>query len=56
MKLIFEPFFRGRQYKSVEGQGIGLPLTKKILDLHQGNIKVRSEKNKETIFEIALKK
>ena len=56
MKSIFEPFFRGSQYKSVEGQGIGLPLTKKILDLHQGNIKVRSEKNKETIFEIALKK
>lgn len=43
---LFVPFFRGESQKNVEGHGIGLPLTKKIILLHKGTIHVTSTHNK----------
>jgi two-component system sensor histidine kinase ArlS len=43
---LFVPFFRGESQKNVEGHGIGLPLTKKIIHLHKGTIEVESTHNK----------
>lgn len=54
--LIFKPFFRSDKHKNIQGQGIGLPLTKKIVDLHDARLELYSEEGKETIFQIVLKK
>jgi signal transduction histidine kinase len=43
---IFVPFFTTRQY----GSGIGLSISKQIMRVHGGNLKVRSVPNKETLF------
>ena len=43
---IFIPFFTTRE----QGNGIGLSLSRQIMRLHGGSLKVRSTPNKETIF------
>ena len=43
---IFVPFFTTRQ----NGSGIGLSISKQIMRVHGGNLKVRSVPNKETVF------
>lgn len=52
---IFEPFFRGRSGKKVKGFGIGLPLAKRILDIHQGSISIKSIPNETTSVTIVLR-
>lgn len=55
--MIFTPFYRGRYSTSnVPGYGIGLALCKRIVQLHQGNIELYSEKNKGTHFTAKLPK
>ena len=54
MKSIFTPFFRGSNKSFAEGNGIGLSLTHKIIELHQGGILVESVPAK-TIFTVKLK-
>jgi signal transduction histidine kinase len=54
MALIFEPFYRSNKTAEMKGHGIGLALTKKILDLHNCEIKVHSEKNSGTTFTLHL--
>ncbi len=51
---LFTPFYRGSNKKLVDGNGVGLSLTKKIIDLHQGRIAVSSIKNKGTIFTLTF--
>lgn len=55
---IFEKFFRGdkSREKDIAGTGLGLAVTKKIIDAHKGEIKVRSEVGKGTNFQIFLPK
>ena len=43
---IFVPFFTTRQ----NGSGIGLSISKQIMRVHGGNLKVKSQPNKETVF------
>ena len=47
-------FYRGVQNKDVEGHGIGMALTKKIILLHQGSIAVYSKEGEGTSFVIKL--
>lgn len=47
---IFEPFFSGKK----EGMGIGLYLTKKIIEAHEGKIDFESQLGKGTIFSIQM--
>jgi signal transduction histidine kinase len=47
---IYTPFYRGDNKKFADGNGIGLPLTKKIIQLHQGEITLLSEAGKGTTF------
>jgi signal transduction histidine kinase len=51
---IFEPFFRVKTNKKIQGFGIGLPLAKRIVDLHRGTISVESVPNHTTVFKITL--
>lgn len=51
---IFTPFYRGENKQFADGNGIGLPLTKKIISLHKGNIYVSSDTNTGTIFTVEL--
>lgn len=51
---LFTLFYRGEQEKAIEGHGIGMPLSQKIISLHQGNIVVHSEQGKGTTFVVEL--
>lgn len=51
---LFTLFYRGEQEKAIEGHGIGMPLSQKIISLHQGNIAVHSEQGKGTTFVVEL--
>lgn len=54
--LLFERFYRIESHDSIirRGTGIGLALTKELVDLHKGKIMVESEENKGTCFTILL--
>lgn len=51
---IFKRFYRSRFSKDTQGVGLGLPLTKAIIEAHSGTIEVDSDLGKETIFIINL--
>lgn len=51
---IFEPFYRSEMTMTVKGHGIGLALTKRIIELHRGRINVESVVGKGTTFRITL--
>lgn len=47
---IFKRFYRSKFSKDTQGVGLGLPLTKSIIQSHEGNIQVHSTLNKGTTF------
>jgi signal transduction histidine kinase len=54
LKHIFQPFFRAGNAKKVAGHGLGLSLTDKILEIHQGRITLNSELNVGTEVKIFI--
>jgi PAS domain S-box-containing protein len=40
---LFEPFYRGKNVRTIPGTGLGLAVVKKCVDLHQGKIEITSE-------------
>ncbi len=54
LQNIFTVFYRGKNKKFAEGNGIGLSLTSKIISLHKGTIHVSSKLNQETNFTVEL--
>lgn len=51
---VFNPFFTGDKSHNKEGSGLGLPLTKNIVEKLGGKISFSSEQNKGTIFIVEL--
>ncbi|GAB3705564.1 HAMP domain-containing sensor histidine kinase [Spirosoma flavus] len=56
IKSIYEPFFRAQNVKRIQGHGVGLPLTYRIVQLHHGQISVDSALDKGTTFTVRLPK
>jgi signal transduction histidine kinase len=54
LATIFEPFKRGANTKKIKGHGIGLSLTKRIIELHSAKLKVQSNELDGTVFEVVL--
>lgn len=54
MDHIFENFYQGDTSHSIEGNGLGLPLVKRIVQLCGGYVTVASEQGKGTSFYISL--
>lgn len=57
LPYIFQPFYKSDKNRSAvyKGAGLGLSLSKKIIDLHNGDIEIKSQKNIGTEIYILLK-
>lgn len=51
---IFDKFYQGDSAHKSEGNGLGLAITKRILELHNGEIYVKGNPSKGTVFTIVL--
>ncbi|MGD2179567.1 GAF domain-containing protein [Lusitaniella coriacea] len=51
---LFESFYRAENVGAIPGTGLGLTIVKKCVDLHQGEISVKSEPGKGTTFIVIL--
>ncbi|MRX47901.1 HAMP domain-containing sensor histidine kinase [Pedobacter puniceum] len=54
--IIFDPFIRGANSKNVKGHGVGLSLTKRIIDIHKGHLTVNLEESEFVEFILFLPK
>ena len=58
LPFIFDEFFRvkTKETQGITGSGLGLPIAKRIIEAHQGTIKVASELGRGTTFSLFLPK
>ena len=54
LQHLFDPFFRGGARSGAKGLGLGLWITKKMVELHNGTISVTSEIGKGSEFQVHL--
>ena len=54
VQYIYDPFFRASNTKNYEGYGIGLPLTRNIIRMHNGKIFVNSIQDQGTTVQITI--
>jgi signal transduction histidine kinase len=54
MKNIFHPFFRADNVRQIPGNGLGLSLAKKIVEIHKGTFTINSMINKGTTIEFSI--
>ena len=53
---VFDRFYRGERTRSssLTGTGLGLPIAKRIIEMHNGSISVESQPGRGSIFRITL--
>ena len=51
---VFEKFYQGDASRSSQGNGLGLALAKRIVDLHDGEISASTKEGKGTTFTVSL--
>lgn len=51
---IFERFYRQDKSRKIEGNGLGLSIVKRIIDLHHGTIEVVSQEDAGSVFTVKL--
>ncbi|WP_152981514.1 ATP-binding protein [Hymenobacter sp. AT01-02] len=51
---IFQPFFRADNARAVTGHGVGLPLARKIVQLHGGELRISSQLGAGTLAEVVF--
>lgn len=54
IQFIYDPFFRASNTNNFDGYGIGLPLTKNVIKIHEGDIQITSMENKGTTVKIKI--
>lgn len=54
LKRIYEKFYQGEKSRSGSGNGLGMTLAKRVVDLHGGAITVTSEEGKGSEFTVIL--
>lgn len=54
LPTLYEPFQRSHNVGKIVGNGLGLAVVKKCVDLHQGQIQVESEPGKGTVFTVKI--
>ncbi len=54
IKHIFDKFYQGDAARKADGNGLGLTLAKRIIDLSNGNIMAESKLGKGTVFTVVL--
>ena len=55
-KHIFDSFYRSKNVKKVSGFGLGLAISKKIIEAHRGKFSLDSQAGKGSTFLIVLPK
>jgi PAS domain S-box-containing protein len=53
-KYLFEPFHRAENVGHIHGTGLGLAIVKKYVELHNGQIKIKTKINEGTTFTISI--
>ena len=56
IEIVSRPFRRASNVKFIGGHGIGLSLVKKILDLHEADLRISSRLNEGTRFELKFRR
>lgn len=51
---VFVRFYKADRAQNSSGSGLGLSITKKIVELHKGSIQVNSRKEMDTTFTVRL--
>ena len=54
LTFIYDPFFRASNTRNFEGYGIGLPLTRNIIKMHNGHLHISSTVNEGPTVQIKL--
>ncbi|MDX2100607.1 MAG: PAS domain-containing sensor histidine kinase [Leptolyngbyaceae cyanobacterium bins.59] len=54
LPYLFEPFHRGKNVSNIPGTGLGLNIVKRFVDLHHGQVKVKSQIGFGTTFAVML--
>jgi signal transduction histidine kinase len=54
LKLIFEPFYRSPSAGQFKGYGIGMAITRRVVDAHNGSVSAKNKKDGGLVVTIVL--